>query len=286
MTRLATQSSTQRPDEAELRCRPMPAVLRAWRMLRVGLWLLAFAAYAFALAPILTRGQGNRFLARWARATLHALGVRLAGGRLESRAPGPALLVANHVSSIDALLISALRPACFVAKSQLAAKAWLRRPLAAFGTIFIDRGRREGVLHALAQMYEAFDADQTVALFPEATVTGERDPQPFNSALLEPASDGVPTYLIALSLARADGTSCPEADFPLGQSFAAGYWRLSRVPEILARAVVLGPFDFSGVPRKRIARIARESIRRALSAAPVHRPAAAGVPMSALRAQE
>ncbi|MGH8630972.1 MAG: lysophospholipid acyltransferase family protein [Burkholderiales bacterium] len=233
-------------------------------MLRIALWLAAFAGFTLALAPLSPAGLRRRFLRRWAAGALRTLGIRLSCASAPSPAAGPALLVANHVSSIDPLLLGAIVPACFVAKSQLAAAAWLRRPLAAAGTIFIDRDRREAVLHALAQMYEALDSDETVALFPEATVSPVHGLHRFNSALLEPGSEGVPVYLVALSLVRGDGAPCPEADFLPGRSFAWGFWRLSAIPELVARAVVLGPFDFSGVPRKRIALIAHEAIDRAL----------------------
>jgi 1-acyl-sn-glycerol-3-phosphate acyltransferase len=239
--------------------------------MRTGAWLLAFAGFAVAAASIPVRLRGL-FLRRWARQMLRVLGIRLVCSGVGFRLRGPALLIANHVSSIDPLLVGAIAPACFVAKSQLAAPVWLRWPLAAAGTIFIDRGRRKGVLHALAQMYEAFDAGETVALFPEATVSADPGPRRFNPALLEPASKGMPTYVIALSLTRADGMPCPEADFSPGQGFAASFWRLSAVPETIARAVVLGPFDFAGVPRKRIAAIAHEAVRRALLPAQICEP--------------
>jgi 1-acyl-sn-glycerol-3-phosphate acyltransferase len=218
------------------------------------------------LGPRIGREKRERFRTVWTKAVLRALGVELVCEHPVLPRAGPALLVANHVSSIDALLISALRPARFVAKSQLATNAWLRRPLAALGTIFVDRGRRGAVLHVLTRMHEAFEANEAVGLFPEATVTGERTLRSFNSALLEPASHGVPLYLIGLRLTRADGLGCPEADFTPGQSFAASFWRLSAVSAMVARTAVLGPFDFSGLPRKRIASIAHRRIRELLSA--------------------
>jgi 1-acyl-sn-glycerol-3-phosphate acyltransferase len=186
-------------------------------------------------------------------------------GRSPALGAGPALLVANHVSSIDSILICAIQPACFVAKSELGKGAWLRWVLAEAGTIFIDRRKRDDILRALAAMHEAFDGGERVALFPEATVCATTEPRPFNSALLEPGSDGVPLYFVALSLTRADGTPCPEADFPRECSFAAGFWRLAGVPALVARVQVVGPVDFSSVSRKRIARSAHDTIHRALS---------------------
>lgn len=244
---------------------PLPATARIWRMLRVAALFLLFALFTAVVTAFASVRRRERFIRWWAGAVLRTLGVRLICGRSPAFGTGPALLVANHVSSIDSILICAIQPACFVAKSELGNSAWLRWLLAEAGTIFIDRGRRDGVLRALVAMHEAFEDGERVALFPEATICATAEPRPFNSALLEPGSDGVPLYFVALSLTRADGTPSPEADFPLECSFAAGFWRLAGVPALVARAEVLGPVDFSGVNRKRIARSAHDTIHCALS---------------------
>jgi 1-acyl-sn-glycerol-3-phosphate acyltransferase len=244
--------------------RSLPALMRVWRMLRLALWLAAFGGFALVLAPLLAARLRGGLLQRCTTGVLGALGIRLLRAGVAAPASGPALLVANHVSSLDPLVLGAIAPARFVAKSQLAGAAWLRRPLAAVGTIFIDRSRRTTVAHALAQMHDALNADETVALFPEATVSANGRPGRFNSALLEPASKGVPVYFVALSLARTGGGPCPEADFPPGRSFAASFWRLSAVPLLIARAHLLGPFDFSGAARKQVAHTARAAIERTL----------------------
>lgn len=246
--------------------RPLPAPVRAWRMLRITALFLLFALFTVAVTAFASVRRRERFMRWWAGTVLRALGVRLMCARSPAFGAGPALLVANHVSSIDPILISAVQPACFVAKAELGSGAWLRWLLAEAGTIFIDRRKLDGVLRALAAMHEAFDAGERVALFPEATICATAEPRPFNSALLQPGSDGVPLYFVALSLTRADGTHCPEADFPRGRSFAAGFWRLAGVPALVARVEVVGPVDYSGVDRKRIARSAHNAIQRALSA--------------------
>lgn len=253
---------------------PLAAPARAWRMLRVAALFLLFALFMAAVTVFASVRRRERFTRWWAGMVLRALGVRLMRGRSPAFAEGPALIVANHVSSIDPILICAIQPACFVAKSELGNAAWLKWLLAEAGTIFIDRGRRDDVPRALAAMHEAFDAGERVALFPEATICATAQPRPFNSSLLEPGSDGVPLYFVALSLMRADGTPCQEGDFPRNRGFAAGFWRLAGVPALVARVEVVGPVDFSGVDRKRIARSSHDAIHFALSAratAPVQR---------------
>ena len=245
---------------------PLPAPARAWRILRVAALFLLFALFTAAVTVFASVRRRERFTRWWAGMVLRALGVRLMRGRGPAFAAGPALLVANHVSSIDPILICAIQPACFVAKSELGNRALLKWLLAEAGTIFIDRGRRDDVPRALAAMHEAFDAGERVALFPEGTICATAQRRSFNSALLEPGSEGVPLYFVALSLMRADGTPCEEGDFPRDRGFAAAFWRLAGVPALVARVEVAGPVDFSGVNRKRIARSAHDAIHFALSA--------------------
>ena len=245
--------------------RPLPVPARVWRMLNIGALFLLFALFTAAVTGFASVRRRERFTRWWAGMVLRALGIRLICGQSPGFGAGPALLVANHVSSIDPILICAIQPACFVAKSELGSSASLRWLLAEAGTIFIDRRKRDDVLHVLTAMHEAFDAGERVALFPGATICAAAEPHPFNSALLEPGSDGVPLYFVALSLMRADGAPCPEGDFPRERSFTAGFWRLAGVPALVARVEVVGPLDFSGVSRKRIARSAHDVIHCALS---------------------
>lgn len=242
-----------------------PIAARIWRILRISALFLLFALFTSALTAFASMRRRECFTRWWAGSVLRALGVRLMCRGSPAFGPGPALLVANHVSSIDPILICAIRPACFVAKSELGNRVWLRWLLARAGTIFIDRGKRGDVLRALVAMHEAFYSGQRVALFPEAAICATAQPRAFNSALLEPVSEGVPLYIVALDLTRADGTPCPEADFPGERSFAATFWRLAGVPALIARVEVIGPVDFSGVNRKRIARCAHDAIHHALS---------------------
>ena len=135
-------------------------------MLRIAALFVLFALFTSAVTAFASMRRRECFTRWWAGSVLRALGVRLIRGRSPAFGAGPALLVANHVSSIDPILICAIRPACFVAKSELGNSVWLRWLLAEAGTIFIDRGKRDDVLRALVAMHEAFDSGERVALVP------------------------------------------------------------------------------------------------------------------------
>lgn len=120
--------------------------------------------------------------------------------------PGPALLVANHLSWIDILAMVAHYDCTFVAKNDV--RGW---PLVgaigdALGVIWIDRRRKRDLTRAITHLSEALRHGTRVVLFPEGTTSTGRQVLPFRSSLLEAAViSGVPVVPIALSAHAADG---------------------------------------------------------------------------------
>lgn len=84
-------------------------------------------------------------------------------------AAGPCLLVANHVSWIDIVILSAVAPVSFVAKREVA--QWLL-----FGSmaklqrsVFIDRDKRSSTASSNTELQRRLANGETVVLFPEGT---------------------------------------------------------------------------------------------------------------------
>ena len=102
--------------------------------------------------------------------------------------PARGLLICNHVSYVDILLLSSLTPAIFVAKREV--KSWPVMGLLAQlgGTLFIDRQRRTHVGEVNDEIRTALDAGALVVVFPEGTSSDGQTILPFKSSLLEPAA--------------------------------------------------------------------------------------------------
>jgi lyso-ornithine lipid O-acyltransferase len=102
--------------------------------------------------------------------------------------PSRGLLVSNHVSYLDILLLSSLTPAVFVAKHEV--KSWPVMGLLARlgGTVFIERQRRTHVGEVNDEVQAALDAGALVIIFPEGTSSDGQIVLPFKSSLLEPAT--------------------------------------------------------------------------------------------------
>ncbi len=102
--------------------------------------------------------------------------------------PTAGLLVCNHLSYLDIVLLAGVAPAVFVAKSEVArwpVFGWFARK---GGTIFVQRERRAQTGEANDEIAEALAAGALVVLFPEGTSSGGERVLPFKSSLLEAAA--------------------------------------------------------------------------------------------------
>jgi 1-acyl-sn-glycerol-3-phosphate acyltransferase len=138
-------------------------VLRAvWRTL--GVLALVVRGW-FIIVFLFPRWPAERRQARvqlWSRQMMEALGIRLqvAG---DPPAHGPLLLVANHLSWLDILVIHAARHCRFVAKSEVRHWPLIGTLAAGAGTLFIERDKRRDALRVVHHMAESLQAQAAVS---------------------------------------------------------------------------------------------------------------------------
>jgi len=87
---------------------------------------------------------------------------------------GPVVIAPNHDSVLDGIILGAAisRELRFLAKAELWRSRLLAWMLDGLGAIRIKRGHGDQL--ALARMRQALEAGQTVAIFPQGAVRGER----------------------------------------------------------------------------------------------------------------
>src|SRR5213596_9202 len=167
---------------------PAATLLAAWRAFAV----VFFSACALAeiVAVILFVGRERRLAARaewlhrWCRFACRVLGIRVT---THGAMPRSGLLVCNHLSYLDIIVLSSIRPCVFVAKRDVAGWplfGWLAK---AAGTIFVDRQRPLATAFAVNRIHAAIATGLPVVLFPEGTSSDGSTVLPFKSALLESA---------------------------------------------------------------------------------------------------
>lgn len=96
-----------------------------------------------------------------------------------------ALLVSNHISWLDIMVINAVSPVRFVAKSEV--KNW---PIFGYladklGTLYIKRGYRIDTQRSVNDLANAIIDKQTICIFPEGTSTDGSKVLEFKSNLFE-----------------------------------------------------------------------------------------------------
>lgn len=145
------------------------------------------------------------------------LDISASGARSMSR---PTLFVSNHSSYLDILVLGALIPGYFVAKSEVA--GW---PL--FGllaklqrTVFVDRRSRNAGAHH-DQLRQRLEARDNLILFPEGTSSDGNRTLPFKSALFAAAGITIGEQPVVV---QPVSITCTDLDdLPIGRRFRPFY---------------------------------------------------------------
>ena len=235
----------------------------------LGIWR-AFAVTFFSLCALIENAITILFVApaqrlharagwlhRWSRFACRVMGIRIT---TRGAIPPSGLLVSNHLSYIDVLVLSSIRPCVFVAKREVVGWpffGWLAR---AAGTIFVDRKNRLSSPAVVDLVRDAIAGGSVVVLFPEGTSSNGSTVLPFKSALLESAVQlRCPIAAASIDYALDDGSVADEVC----------YWRdMTLVPHLLNlffKREIRANYSFSPARvragnRKEIARELREEI--------------------------
>jgi lyso-ornithine lipid O-acyltransferase len=176
---------------------------------------------------------------------------------LQPRVAGPVpirgLLISNHLSYLDILVISSVTPAVFVSKAEV--KSWpaLGWLVQRGGTVFVDRDRRTHVGRVNDEIESALKQGALVVLFPEGTSSDGSTVLPFKSSLLEPAAQSAhPLAIGCIHYALDDGDAGTEVCYWGDHAF------FSHLLNLLGRrtvrgAVRFGTFQRTGTDRKQLA---------------------------------
>ena len=139
------------------------------------------------LLPLLPARRREPLVRTCARGVLRALGIEWSiRGRLPSR---HALVVANHVSWLDIVVILAAGRSRLVAKTEVRDWPLVGRIAARTGAIFLDRSRPTRLPAAVAQARAALAAGHVVAVFPEGTTSCGEGAGGFRPAFFQAAID-------------------------------------------------------------------------------------------------
>jgi len=237
------------------------ALLGIWRTFAVVFFSLCALVHNAIRIPFVR--QNRRLHARaawlhgWCRFACRVLGIRVTK---RGSMPSSGLLVSNHLSYLDIVVLSSIRPCLFVAKRDVAnwpLFGWLAH---AAGTIFVDRERRFSSNKTVDLMREAIAGGAVVVLFPEGTSSDGSTVLPFKSALLESATQfRCPVASASIDYALDDGSVADEICYWRDMTLVPHLLNLLFKREIRANYLFSPPQIRSG-NRKEIARELRDEI--------------------------
>jgi 1-acyl-sn-glycerol-3-phosphate acyltransferase len=201
--------------------------------------------------PKLTQAQKNKRIEAWAGALLAKLAIKLI---VNGRPPktGPMLLVSNHISWLDILVIHAAGHCRFVSKADI--KHWpvLGTLTTAGGTLYIERESRRDAMRVVHHMSEALVDGDIVAVFPEGTTGNGVDMLPFHANLLQAAIvTNAPVQSIALSFKdTATGQISQAASFVGDETLLGSLWNTLKSCNLTAVATYGVPQWANGRDRR------------------------------------
>ena len=210
--------------------------LRAcWRVLRL-LGHLAWGLGTVALRfPRLSQDQRNARVQVWAMQMLAHLGIAL---EVRGQPPvhGPVLLVSNHLSWLDIVVMHAARHCRFVSKSDVQDWPLVGTLATAAGTLYIERSARRDALRVVHQMVSALRVGEVLAVFPEGTTGDGRTLLPFHANLLQAAlSAGAPVQPVGLRfIDRTSGEPSYAPSYTGDETLFGSIWRTLSAPAITA----------------------------------------------------
>ena len=222
--------------------------------------------------PFIGPAQRMWHVGKFAKHMLAVMGLRLV---VEGAAhPGPVLLVSNHVSWLDILVINASQPARFVSKADVRRWPVIGWIVACGGTLFIERERKRDAMRVVHQVAEALRHGQVIAMFPEGTTSDGQGLLPFHANLLQAAvATHVPVQPIALRFSDAASPVSAAVPYIGDTNLMQSLWSIVCARGLRVRVQRLPAIATEGLDRRAISERARVEIAAALGLA--EEPAAA-----------
>lgn len=220
---LAEQSQRVRRSGGRMRTLASEAL---WALIEPRIEPLRYAGYAQRAAALRTTA---RRLCR-----THGVVTHLRGSFPEQ----PCVIVANHLSYLDPLVLVGLHPACPVAKAEVSGWPFIGQTMRDFGVSFVERGNPYSGAKVLRRGLRALRAGVSVLNFPEGTTSTGESLLPFHRGIFGLARlAGVPVVPVAVHFDE------PDLCWVGGEGFVPHYLRTSARPHAMVRVQVGRPLD-------------------------------------------
>jgi 1-acyl-sn-glycerol-3-phosphate acyltransferase len=235
-----------------------------WAVGRI-LFLIPVLSIGLLLAVTIMRTVSYAFqrkiIIAWSKLLLAVLGIQVITTN-KSISESNGLVVANHVSWIDAFVLGSVFGVKFVVRSDVADWPILGRLVTATGALFVDRASPRAMQRSCNELMERLRSGQQFAVFPEGTTSNGRELLAFRANFFEaPLKTLLPVTVVALKYIDINGVQNLSPNYDGDISFQESFLRILMTKrKIIANTTiveVLQGFDC----RKKLASTAEMSIR-------------------------
>ncbi len=160
----------------------------------------------------------------------------------------PLLMVSNHISYLDIMILGAKTPAIFTPKSDMSGWPVISNICRLLNCIFIERSS-DKIREAQVKIHETLANDGVVSLFPEGTTGNGRHVLPFKSSLFSIAEEKIagkelfiqPAIISykAIGSLPIDSTQWPMVAWYGDMFLAPHLWKLLQLGKIDAKLTLL-----------------------------------------------
>ena len=222
----------------------------------------------FVQFPRLDKTSQSLAIQKWSADTLSLLGisVEVMGAVDTTTSNTSRLLVANHISWLDPLVIQTLQHSIFVAKHEVSQWPVVGHIAKGCDVVFVNRGSPSSARKMVQSMTAALQKNMCVAGFPEGTSTEGHKVGFFHSNLFEVAVANA-CEVIALSLRYKDPSTQAmrlEPAFVGDIGFLQSLHRVICAPPMVVQVVVSEPIRPDGHTRRTLAQLAQSKVESQL----------------------
>jgi 1-acyl-sn-glycerol-3-phosphate acyltransferase len=239
----------------------LPGVL--WKLSRA----MVHAAQGFwtikTVFPKIDQDDRHARVNVWAGQMLQIVGIELVVNGTPP-AEGPVLLVANHISWLDILVMHASRHCRFVSKSDIKKWPFVATLADGGGTMYLERESRRDAHRVVTQMAERLRAGDILAVFPEGTTGDGITLKPFHANLIQAAIEAqVPAQPVALKfIDAASGEPSFAPSYVDDETLVGSIWRTLTAPPLVAVVTFGSAHSHEGQTRRVWAQALREDIEQ------------------------
>ncbi len=230
--------------------------------------LVSFTADLFLRNPLHRRKVCLRITSLAAKLGLKLFNIRVSvkGKDKLSSLPQPCLVIANHLSYLDILIIASCLPSLFITSIELKKTFFLGLVSRMGGSLFVERRSKTKLLQEIENVAAVIKSGINVVLFPEGTSSNGDSVLPFKAALFSSATSAqVAVQPLCIKYHAIDDKPI-DAD---NRDLAYYYGHLQFFPHLLklltlksidVQLTVLDSFTPGAMTRKEIADRARAAI--------------------------